>query len=217
MKNTILVLLLAGFVFTLQSCSKTGSTNTTPPDIINPPNGSGTLTVNLSQSQLTADGFDETTITVRDANNTDVTSGSTITVNNATISSNKFYTSMAGSYQVRATRGSDASAAVTLTANSPGPSPFTQKVVAEFFTGTWCGICPGTIIPLENYTNTNPNIITIGIHGPAGSSDPYKYIFDPQMRATFNIGGVPTVLLNRDTKWAGNNAGTEKSTIGYRL
>ena len=43
---------------------------------------------------------------------------------------------------------------------------FTKKSIAEMYTGTWCGICPGTLIPLENYINIHPKTIFIAIHGP---------------------------------------------------
>ncbi|MFY7899415.1 MAG: Omp28-related outer membrane protein, partial [Chitinophagaceae bacterium] len=82
---------------------------------------------------------------------------------------------------------------------------FTKKSIAEMYTGTWCGICPGTLIPLENYINTHPKTFFIAIHGPNGSNDPYTYVYDAQLRAAFNISGVPTVVLNRDTKWANPN------------
>ncbi len=207
MKNTFLLLTVFSLSVIIESCSKGGAN--TPPDIVNPPGGTNpTLVVNLSQSQISADGFDETTITVKDANNMDITSSSMIMVNNSVIAGNKFYTAVAGSYQVKAIRGAEMSPAVTLTATSPGPSPFSQKVLAESFSGTWCGICPGTIIPLENYTNTNPNVISVGVHGPSGSSDPFQYIFDPQLRTALGVNGVPTVVLNRDGKWAGNNTTT---------
>jgi hypothetical protein len=208
MKNTILILTASVLVFIAQSCSK-GDSASTPPDIINPPNGiNPTLFINLSQSQVSADGFDETAITVKDANNADITNSSTIIVNNVAIAGNKFYTAVAGSYQIRATRGTETSSTITLTAANPGPSPFTQKVLAESFSGTWCGICPGTIIPLENYTNTHPNVISVGVHGPSGSSDPFQYVFDPQLRTAYSVTGVPTVLLNRHSKWVNNSTTT---------
>ncbi len=205
MRNTILLLTFTGLLFIIQSCSKGGGAT-------NPPAGPGTpgsaLNVSLNKNQIGADGFEETIITVKDSNNVDVTASSTILINSTAIAGNKFYTSVAGSYQVKATKSGFTSPVITLTATNPGPSPFTQKVLAESFSGTWCGICPGTIIPLENYTNANPNTISVGVHGPSGSSDPFQYIFDPQLRSALGVSGVPTVVLNRDGKWAGNNTAT---------
>lgn len=184
-------------LFLTISCSKTNTTNEPPTN----PNPVQKLTVSFSKNQITADGFEETTISVKDQSNADVTASSTIYINNAVFNGTTFYTSTTGTYQVKAIKGTLESAAVTLTAIAPGPSPFTQKVLIEDFTGTWCGICPGVIIPLDDYTNSKPNLISIGVHGPAGSNDPFKYVFDPQLRSTYGISGVPTVLLNRDSKW----------------
>ncbi|MBP6686652.1 MAG: Omp28-related outer membrane protein [Lacibacter sp.] len=189
------------------ACSKPG--NDAPPVTQPQP---APLTVQLSRSEVAADGFDEVSITVKDQNNADVTSSSTIYLNNAAYSSTTFFTGTSGSYQLKATRGNATSAVVTLTANTPGPSPFTQKVLIEDFTGTWCGICPGTVIPLDAYTDTKPNLISIGVHGPAGSNDPFKYIFDPQLRTALGITGVPTVVLNRDVKWDNNTATLDQLT-----
>ena len=196
MKTTNLLFTLMLTSLIISSCSKGGSGNNNNPPAVNQP-----LTVSFSKSQIAADGFEETTITVKDQTSTDVTSSSAIFINGSAIAGNTFYTSVAGTYQVKATKSGLESPVVNLTANNPGPSLFTQKAIAEFFTGTWCGICPGTIIPLDNYGNTHPNVINVGVHGPSGSNDPYQYIFDPQLRAAFSITGVPTVLLNRDSKW----------------
>jgi Outer membrane protein Omp28 len=187
----------------LVACSKPGGDEnpSTPSPVQTQP-----LTVELSRNQLNADGFDEISIRVKDQSNTDVTAASIIYLNNAVYNSSTFFTSITGSYQVKATKGTAESAIVTLTAVAPGPSVFTQKVLIEDFTGTWCGICPGTIIPLDAYTDTKPNLISIGVHGPAGSSDPFKYVFDPQLRTALNVTGVPTVVLNRDSKWDNNTA-----------
>ncbi|MEJ8817555.1 Omp28-related outer membrane protein [Lacibacter sp. H407] len=192
--NSFLSLLFIVFVFI--SCSKSDGTDD---PVTQPP--AAPLTVQLSKAQLTADGFDEVTISVKDQNNADVTSSSTIYLNNTVYTGTTFFTTASGNYQLKATRGNVESAVVALTANAPGPSPFTQKVLIEDFTGTWCGICPGTVIPLDAYTDTKPNLISMGIHGPAGSNDPFKYIYDAQLRTALGVTGVPTVVLNRDAKW----------------
>lgn len=46
----------------------------------------------------------------------------------------------------------------------------------------------------------------IGIHGPSGSNDPFQYVYDTQLRNAFGVSGVPTVVLNRNSNWDGNNA-----------
>jgi Outer membrane protein Omp28 len=196
---SILAIALSATIF---SCSKNSDTGTTP--IVTPP--AAQLTVSFSNSQIAADGFDETTIMVKDQNNADVTASTTIYINNVAATSTKFFTASPGNYQIKAVKGTVESPVVTLAAVTPGPALFTQKVLAEFFTGTWCGICPGTLIPFYNYTNANPNCISVGVHGPNGSGDPYTYQYDAQLRSAFSVGGVPTVLLNRASNWNNNTA-----------
>ncbi|TFF35788.1 hypothetical protein [Mucilaginibacter psychrotolerans] len=79
---------------------------------------------------------------------------------------NVFATNLPGSYQVKAQNGNFVSATINIIAENGAKSVFTQKTIAEFFTGTWCGICPGTLIPLDNYTAANTSTIMVGIHGP---------------------------------------------------
>ena len=202
MKTTIPLFTCLLALFILSSCSKGGGSATpTPPTPTN-----NELLVTFSKNEIAADGFDEAIIKVKDLNNADVTGSATIYVNDVQISSSVFYTNQAGSYSIKAISGSKQSTIATIKAVVPSASPFTQKVLAEAFSGTWCGICPGTIIPLENYTNTNPNVISVGVHGPNGSSDPFQYVFDSQLRSTYSVSGVPTVLLNRDIKWNNTNS-----------
>lgn len=210
MKTTILFFNCLLALSILVSCSKGSGSGTTPPVPPPPVGTSNAIVVSSSRSEIAADGFDETAITVKDQNNNNVTGSSIIYINNTAINGNIFYTSLAGDYSVRAVRATEQSALLTIKAVSPGVSPFTQKVLAETFTGTWCGICPGTIIPLENYTSTNPNVIYVGVHGPSGSSDPYQYTFDNQLRTAYSVSGVPTVLLNRDTKWNMNTTSLDQ-------
>lgn len=220
MKTTIL--LFKGFLALsiLASCSKGGSSvSTTPPP---PASTNNELLVTFSKNEIAADGFDEAIIKVKDQNNVDLTASSIIYINDAQVNSPVFYTNQAGSYNIKASSGSKQSAVTTLKAVVPSASPFTQKVLAEVFSGTWCGICPGTIIPLENYTNSNPNVISVGVHGPNGSSDPFQYVFDSQLRNSLSVGGVPTVILNRNIKWnntntALNQLAQQKAPLGLAL
>lgn len=206
MKRYVLKATVALATLFFISCSKEQTGADTP---VTPPQSPGqptqNLTVSLSRNQINADGFDEANIQVKDKDNNDVTATSSIFINNVLSGSNVFYTGIAGAYQVKAAKNNIESAAITLNAVSPGPAAFTQKVVTEMYTGTWCGICPGTIIPLEDYIKINPQVIYVGIHGPSGSGDPYQYVFDPQLRNAFGVGGVPTVVVNRSTRWDGKN------------
>jgi hypothetical protein len=170
------------------------------------------LTVSLNKTQITANGTEQATITVKDENNADVTALSVIYVNDNIVTKNIFSTVVPGSYMVKAVKGSITSQVVIFTAVSFTTTSFTQKTLAEFFTGTWCGICPGVLIPFESYINSNPNTIVVGVHGPIGSSDPFQYIYDTQLRTAFKIYSVPTVLLNRNYTWDNNNSSLDQLT-----
>jgi thiol-disulfide isomerase/thioredoxin len=207
MKSLLICYYFLCLLLFISSCGKDNSTN----DMVKPlPGNELSLTVYLSKSQIAANGLEETTFTVKDQANVDVTSSSVIYVNDQVLAKNAFSTTTPGSYRVKAVKGTLSSPIVNLIAANQTTSVFTQRVLAEFFTGTWCGICPGTLIPLENYTKTNPNIIMIGIHGPNGSNDPFQFIYDSQLRATFGVSGVPTVLINRNSNWNGSNVSLDQ-------
>jgi thiol-disulfide isomerase/thioredoxin len=199
---SIILLCSAIVVTSLQSCSKGGSGGGTPA-----PAG---LTVSVNKSTMRADNFDELVITVKDQNNADVTSGASIRINGTPSASNKFYATTPGSITIKATKGSLSSSDVTVTATDPGPSPFTQKILTEDYTGTWCGYCPRVGVSLKTYSGANPNCIVVGIHGPSGSSDPYNYQYVTQLASNFSISSFPTVIVNRDSKW--NENSTELNT-----
>jgi thiol-disulfide isomerase/thioredoxin len=192
----------------LQSCSKGGSGG-----------GGGTtgggLTVSVNKTSLRADNFDELIITVKDQNGADITTTSTIRINGTPYATNKFYAATPGSITIKASKGTASSPDVVVTATDPGPSPFTQKLLTEDYTGTWCGYCPRVGASLKTYSSANPNCIVVGVHGPAGSSDPYNYTYVSQLASTFSVTSFPTVIVNRDFKW--NEVATALNTeLGKR-
>ena len=199
---SLIIAATAVTVITLQSCSKGGSGGGTP--------AAGGLTVSVNKSSIRADNFDELVITVKDQNGADVTSGSTIKINGTTNASNRFYSSTPGNITIKATKSGASSPDVTVTATDPGPSPFTQKLLTEDYTGTWCGYCPRIGSSLKTYSSSNPNCIVVGIHGPAGSSDPYNYLYISQLASAFGVSSFPTVIVNRDAKW--NETSAELNT-----
>lgn len=190
-------------IILLQACSKGGSGGgtTTPP----PPPGNK-LTLTVGKSTIRADGFEETPFTVKDQNGTDVTGSCTYYVNNVGHAGITFWTGTPGTYKIKAQKGSTTSGEVTVTATAPGPSPFTQKLLVEDYTGTWCGHCPRVGINLENYAASRPATIIIGNHGPNGSSDPFTFANHNLMAGTYGISGYPGVVVNRDYIWSENNS-----------
>ncbi len=193
---------------TATNTTTTGTTTTT---------ANSYLYVIADKSQITANGTDAVKFVIRDGSYIDVTSSSIIYVNDKALTTNTFTTTVAGTYQVKAVNGNLTSAPVSLTVVTQASTTtggnavtvsgtYTQKVLAEFFTGTWCGTCPGDLIPVETYTEANPNTIVVYMHGPAGSPDPFQYTYDAQLRAAFGIVDQPNVLLNRTNFWDGQES-----------
>lgn len=194
-----LALTLAGS-FLLSSCSKSGSGGSG--DTGGGVGNANSIKVELSKSSILADGYDEARLTVRDKAGNDVTSSASITIDGAPATSAVFYTSTAKSYNVQAKAAGLTSPAVTITATDPGPSPYSQKAIAEDYTGTWCGYCPRVAHKLKILRNNNPNIIVSAIH----NADPVQYQYEAQMRSQYGVTGFPTAIVNRDFKWNEANA-----------
>lgn len=201
---SILGLSLLSAVLILESCSKggTGGGGTPPPPPPPPPGNS--LSVNVDKTQIFADGWETVVITVKDQNNNDVTSSSSIYLGNALLSNNSFWTSVPGTYELKASRSGITSPVVNITAVNPGASPFSQKILVEDYTGTWCGHCPRVGINLENYVATHPNTVVIANHGP--SNDPYTFSSHGTLANAFTVTGYPSAWVDRDFKWSESNS-----------
>jgi hypothetical protein len=200
------VAVIVSFVV-FQSCSKGGSSGgTTPPN-------NQVLTVSLSKSTVRADNFDKVVVTVRDENSNDITGTSTIKVNGTAYAGNELYLSTPGTYTVSAANGSKTAPNVTLTAQDPGPSPFTQKVLVEDYTGTWCGYCPRVGVQLTSYIVSHPNCIVVGVHGPSGSGDPFSYLYVASLTNYFNVTGWPTGIVNRNYAWNEQNTVLDQEAV----
>jgi thiol-disulfide isomerase/thioredoxin len=211
--NSLVLLSALSTALILNSCSKGGSSGggTTPP----PPPPANTLKVTLDKTQIFADNWETVTVTVTDQNNNDVTSSSQLYLGNVLMSGNSFWTNAGGTYQVKATRSGVSSPEVTLTAVNPGPSPFTQKIVVEDYTGTWCGHCPRVGIKLEDYVNNgHPNCIVIANHGP--SNDPYTFSNHASLANSFSVTGYPSAVVDRDFKWSENNVQLDQQFTNRR-
>jgi Outer membrane protein Omp28 len=211
--NSFHLLVVVATAFILNSCSKGGSSGggTTPPP---PPPPANTLKVTLDKTQISADNWETVTFTVTDQNNNNVTSSSQIYLGNVLMNSNSFWTNAPGTYQVKATRSSVTSPEVSFTATNAGPSPFTQKIVVEDYTGTWCGHCPRVGIKLEDYVVTHPNCIVIANHGP--SNDPYTFSSHAALANSFSVTGYPSAMVDRDFKWNESNSQLDQQFTNRR-
>jgi thiol-disulfide isomerase/thioredoxin len=193
MKKYLLILSGAALFF-MASCSKGGSDSGTgggPAPVEEKP------TVRLSKTSIAADGFDVTTISVFDKNNVDITGQCFITVNNVQVSGLEYSTTNTGTFSVKAKKGNAESPAVSFTASDPGPSRYSQKVLAEDYTGAWCGYCPRVAYSLDQAHAANPGITVVAVH----NGDPMALSFEGQLRSRYGVNSWPSVIVNRDFKW----------------
>ena len=179
----------------LISCSKGG--NNTPNIPTTPP-----PQLSMNKTSIAADGWETVTLTAKDQNNNDITSSCQFFVGNVQLISNTFFTTIPGTYAIKAVRSSAESQSVSLTVSDPGPSPFSQKIVVEDFTGTWCGHCPRVGLPLDAYAGSHPNAVVISNHGPG--NDPYTFSNHALLANFLQVTGYPSVYLNREIKWNEN-------------
>lgn len=184
-----------GIIFT--ACSKGGSGGGTTPTPTEPP-----PQLIANKTSIAADGWETVTLTAKDQNNADITSACKFYVGNVQLTNNVWWTMTPGSYSIKAVRSGTESQTISLTVTDPGPSPFSQKVLVEDYTGTWCGHCPRVGVSLESYLSTHPNAIVIANHGP--SNDPYTFSNHGLLAGYFQVTGYPSAFINRDIKWNEN-------------
>lgn len=171
------------------SCSKSDTTTTTVPAVT-------TLTVSVDKSIIVADGYDKAVITVKDQAGTDITSQCLLIVGGGAISGNAISMEfgLQGSYEVYATKNSLTSNKVNVTVTNPGVSKYKTKVVAEDFTGAWCGWCPRLSYKFENFMTNNNRVYTVGVH----NNDAYALpSIESSLRARFGVTSFPTAVINR--------------------
>lgn len=79
------------------------------------------------------------------------------------------------------------------------PSEYTQKVLIEDYTGTWCGYCPRMVTILNYLTEYSDRIIPVAIHCLGAPLDPwtYEYNLDMTNPDNYNAQGQPKGKINR--------------------
>jgi hypothetical protein len=75
------------------------------------------------------------------------------------------------------------------------PTSYTQKIVLEYFSGTWCGWCPDGVTYAKNLLNANPNISNYVVIHNSGN-DPMQTTESAAL-ANLYAGGYPTGMINR--------------------
>lgn len=193
--NTLSLISVISLGSILISCSK-GSNNAPSIPSTPPPQ------LSMNKTSIAADGWETVTFTAKDQSNNDVTSSCQFYVGNVQLSSNTWFTSTPGTYAIKAVRSGAESQSISLIVSDPGASPFSQKILIEDFTGTWCGHCPRVGLPLEAYVSSHPNAFVISNHGP--SNDPYTFSNHALLANYFQVTGYPSAYLNREFKWTEN-------------
>jgi len=78
------------------------------------------------------------------------------------------------------------------------PSEFTQKLLIEDYTGTWCVNCPAAGHAIHNAVNGNDRFIAVGIHYRS-TGEVMQNEFSETLVTNFNPHGIfPRVALNRE-------------------
>ena len=158
------------------------------------------ITLTLSSSSVTVGS----TITFTATSNIggDVSNQAIFFVNGNQISGNTFTpTSVNPENEVRATfNGLESNIAYfASTEEDTQPEGYTQKLLLEDYTGTWCGYCPRMVTIVEYVTNYSDRVIPVAIHCPGAPTDPWAYEFANQLSHPNNyyVLGRPEGRYNR--------------------
>lgn len=158
------------------------------------------ITLTLSSSSVTVGS----TITFTATSNIggDVSSQAVFFVNGNQISGNTFSPETVNpENEVRATfNGLESNIAYfASTEEDTQPEGYTQKLLLEDYTGTWCGYCPRMVTIVEYVTNYSDRVIPVAIHCPGAPTDPWAYEFANQLSHpnNYNVLGRPEGRYNR--------------------
>jgi thiol-disulfide isomerase/thioredoxin len=206
----IIIPILAIVLIAIASCSKKGGTPAPSPT----PTPTVVPEVRVSKATISANGFDESEITVvNKATGADITNQCAIFIAGSQTFSLKYATTDVGIVSVKAKLGTSESVSVIITATAPGASRHAQKVIAEDYTGTWCQFCPRIAKSLADISAANPNVLTVAIHNAGG--DPFTYPFASQMMSKWGVTGYPTAIVNRNFTWSENPTEITNKLTGW--
>ncbi len=132
-------------------------------------------------------------------NSTDVTTEATITVDGNVISNNTFSSLVEGDYVVIADYDGIKSNSITISNNIQ--TGYSQKVLVEDYTGTWCGYCPRVAYAIEKLKLESNKVVPVAIH-LYSNNDIFNFDVATTIANEFiPAGGLPKAQLNRITKW----------------
>ncbi len=161
------------------------------------PSTSISIIANETQSPLGED----LTFLIKDNNGYDITTESTIYVDDVLISGSTFTPSQKGTLEVYAKYEELESSKQVISIYN-----YTQKILIEDYTGTWCGWCPRLANAIELVLQGSSNVIPVAIHsGNDNVNDPYYDPFNYSNKSvlinTFGVSGYPTAKINRTETW----------------
>lgn len=129
--------------------------------------------------------------------NAELTAQSEYRVNGMLLTNNTFESSVPGTFKVKAYYKGIESNELVLTVTSP--SAYSQKVLVEDYTGTWCGWCTRVWHAINLAKQQSNKIVSVAVH--VDGNDPFKYEGSQSLRTTFGVGGLPAGRINRTTIW----------------
>lgn len=74
-----------------------------------------------------------------------------------------------------------------------------RKILAEFYTGTWCGHCPKGVLNMKRVLAANPDVIPVFIHHRDGFAIP-----EADSLISFMPNGYPSTTFDRFNIWGTN-------------
>lgn len=155
----------------------------------------------------------EVEFTIVDPDGEDVTSESTIYVNDTEIAGNTFSSADIGNFEVYASYMISGETFETETKTFEVFIP-KRKVVIEDYTGTWCGYCPRVAAAIEDAHEATDDIAVVAIHKTSSSSPDPMHFDDIQILIDeYEVGGLPQARINRSVNWANPHPLTDVTSI----
>lgn len=128
----------------------------------------------------------------------DLTSQAIFFINGDAISNNTFSTLEVDDFEVFATYENFTSETLIISAKIP--SGYSQKVLVEDYTGTWCGFCPRIAYAINQVKLQSDKIVSVAVHLHE-NNDIYTFEGSTTLRDEFGISGLPKGRINRTNLW----------------
>jgi len=161
---------------------------------------SGVTSIDVTAASFNDIGSD-IALTAKNNLNFNITDDVTFYVNGNAIAGNIYNTNVLGTYDVYATYQNPLN-------NEDFQSPavsfevldipeFSQKVLVEDYTGTWCGYCPRLAYNLEEAEMQDSRVVGVGVH----SGDVMETSATNPMESAYGVNGWPDGKINRNLNW----------------